>query len=164
MNIGWNASGLMGLLSYRLGSRGCSGFAPTICAVVLLLFAGCSSPQPLSRDEAITILNDARNHENQNDLSKAYFAFKRAEGRYESNDDVRQMARDGAQHLRIRLETQRTEVESQLANYHAANGRFPQSLMEIEKTLSPATRASLPNLRYAHESDEKVTIHDGATK
>ena len=112
-------------------------------------FSGCDKKYaPISKSEALTTLSEAESLEKEGELYKSLHTYKIVDVLYEVNDEIREKGWNGAQRTRAALKKQIAEVRAEIELYRQENGSYPDTLEDISKKLTDATKKSFNAIHY----------------
>ena|SRR5688572_2558755 len=127
----------------------------TLVAILCLLSAACGNAMDLGTAEVL--VREAAELERSGDPVGSYRKYKLVEGTYETNDELRSEAWDGAQRTRAQAEKMAVEITKALNSYRSVHGFYPSKLADVA-TMLPAEIARVLNRFQAYESADGSMI------
>ena len=85
----------------------------------------------MNRETAERLVQEAADLERSGDPVASYRRYKLVEGTYETNNDLRSAAYDGAQRTRTDAETMARDITDALKRYRQDRGTYPSALADI---------------------------------
>ena len=108
-----------------------------IIALILIFLVGCGSG--LNKEAAERLIHEASALESEGRPVAAYRKYKLVEGQYETNDELRSIAWDGAQRTRMAADMIAAEITEVIKKYYQQNGYYPSRLVDIVPMLPEKT-------------------------